>query len=191
MFLLRSRRGWQRKHNPSKTELLSIPGDSSPRQDLVISLDNSPIPPSVTACNLGVTMDNQLSCSSHNANLTRLGRFLLYNISRIRPFLSTQAAHSSFRDWTSAIHSWLVFLRVPFVPLQLIQNPAADFFSTFSNTTLFLRSLHWLPVATCIRFKTRPLAYKAKNGPEPAYLKSPTFNTLLQVVLDKGVCQIP
>ncbi|KAK3553796.1 hypothetical protein QTP70_012237 [Hemibagrus guttatus] len=81
----------QLKLNPSKTELLIIPGDPSPAQDLAISLSNSMISPSATARNLGVTMDNQLSFSSHVTNVTRSCRFLLYNIRRIRPFLSTQA----------------------------------------------------------------------------------------------------
>ncbi|KAI5091455.1 C-type mannose receptor 2 isoform X2 [Silurus meridionalis] len=35
----------------------------------------------------------------------------------------------------------------------------------FSHTTPLLRSLHWLPVAAHIRFKTLMIAYKAKNGP--------------------------
>ncbi|KAK3508276.1 hypothetical protein QTP70_018386, partial [Hemibagrus guttatus] len=39
--------------NPSKTELLIIPGDPSPAQDLAISLNNSMISPSATARNLG------------------------------------------------------------------------------------------------------------------------------------------
>ncbi|KAK3521140.1 hypothetical protein QTP86_033417 [Hemibagrus guttatus] len=53
----------QLKLNPSKTELLVIPGDPSPAQDLLLSLNNSMISPSATARNLGVTMDNQLSFS--------------------------------------------------------------------------------------------------------------------------------
>ncbi|KAK3525429.1 hypothetical protein QTP86_031555 [Hemibagrus guttatus] len=44
----------QLKLNPSKTELLVIPGDPSPAQDLAISLNNSMISPSATARNLGV-----------------------------------------------------------------------------------------------------------------------------------------
>ncbi|KAK3532253.1 hypothetical protein QTP86_012531 [Hemibagrus guttatus] len=48
----------QLKLNPSKTELLVIPGDPSPAQDLVLSLNNSMISPSATAHNLVVTMDN-------------------------------------------------------------------------------------------------------------------------------------
>ncbi|KAK3568178.1 hypothetical protein QTP86_034543 [Hemibagrus guttatus] len=61
----------QLKLNPSKTELLVIPDDSSPAQDLAIFLNNSMISPSATACKLGVTMDNQLSFSSHVTNVTR------------------------------------------------------------------------------------------------------------------------
>ncbi|KAL7866945.1 hypothetical protein AOLI_G00147590 [Acnodon oligacanthus] len=58
-------------------------------------------------------------------------------------------------------------------PLQLIQNAAAQLvfnLPKFSHVTPLLRSFHWLPVAACIRFKTLILAYKAKNGPAPAYL---------------------
>ncbi|KAK3524688.1 hypothetical protein QTP86_000793 [Hemibagrus guttatus] len=44
----------QLKFNPSKTELLIIPGDLSPAQDLAISLSNSMISPSATARNLGL-----------------------------------------------------------------------------------------------------------------------------------------
>ncbi|KAK3570829.1 hypothetical protein QTP86_027643 [Hemibagrus guttatus] len=46
--------------NPSKTELLVIPSNSSPAQDFMISLNDSLISPSSTACNLRITMDNQL-----------------------------------------------------------------------------------------------------------------------------------
>ncbi|KAK3523359.1 hypothetical protein QTP86_029866 [Hemibagrus guttatus] len=107
----------QLKLNPSKTELLIIPGDPSPAQDLVISLSNSMISPTASARNLGVTMDNQLSFSSHVTNVTRSCRFLLYNIRRIRPFLSTQATQVlvqldlwSSRDWTTATLFWQVYL---------------------------------------------------------------------------------
>lgn len=53
----------QLKLNPRKTKLLFVLGDSSPVQDLVISLENSMISPLPTA-HLGVTMDYQLSFSS-------------------------------------------------------------------------------------------------------------------------------
>ncbi|KAK3568156.1 hypothetical protein QTP86_032700 [Hemibagrus guttatus] len=60
-------------------------------------------------------------------------------------------------------------------PLQMIQNAAARLvfnLPKFSHITPLLRSLYWLPVAARIRFKTLMLAYKAKNGPAPSYLKA-------------------
>ncbi|KAK3526049.1 hypothetical protein QTP70_012887 [Hemibagrus guttatus] len=170
----------QLKLNPSKTELLVIPGDPSPAQDLVISLSNSMISPSATARNLGVTMDNQLSFSSHVTNVTRSCRFLLYNIRRIRPFLSTQATQVlvqslviSRLDYCNSLLAGLPLNAIR--PLQMIQNAAARLvfnLPKFSHTTPLLRSLHWLPVAARIRFKTLMLAYKAKNGPAPSNLKT-------------------
>ncbi|KAK3519630.1 hypothetical protein QTP86_006958, partial [Hemibagrus guttatus] len=59
--------------------------------------------------------------------------------------------------------------------LQMIQNAAARLvfnLPKFSHTTPLLRSLHWCPVAARISFKTLMLAYKAKNGPAPSYLKA-------------------
>ncbi|KAK3525831.1 hypothetical protein QTP70_010908 [Hemibagrus guttatus] len=173
-------RSYQLKLNPSKTELLIIPGDPSPAQDLAISQNNSMISPSATARNLGVTMDNQLSFSSHVTNVTRSCLFLLYNIRRIRPFLSTQATQVlvqslviSRLDYCSSLLAGLPLNAIR--PLQMIQNAAAPLvfnLPKFSHTTPLLRSLHWLPVAARIRFKTLMLAYKAKNGPAPSYLKA-------------------
>ncbi|KAK3516999.1 hypothetical protein QTP70_029970 [Hemibagrus guttatus] len=170
----------QLKLNPSKTELLIIPGDPSPAQDLAISLSNSMISPTASARNLGVTMDNQLSFSSHVTNVTRSCRFLLYNIRRIRPFLSTQATQVlvqslviSRLDYCNSLLAGLPLNTIR--PLQMIQNAAARLvfnLPKFSHTTPLLRSLHWLPVAARIRFKTLMLAYKAKNGPAPSYLKA-------------------
>ncbi|KAK3537219.1 hypothetical protein QTP70_003376 [Hemibagrus guttatus] len=170
----------QLKLNPSKTELLIIAGDPSPAQDLAISLSNSMISPSATARNLGVTMDNQLSFSSHVTNVTRSCRFLLYNIRRIRPFLSTQATQVLVQSLVISrldnCNSLLAGLPLNAIrPLQMIQNAAARLvfnLPKFSHTTPLLPSLHWLPVAARIRFKTLMLAYKAKNRPAPSYLKA-------------------
>ncbi|MCJ8746228.1 hypothetical protein PDJAM_G00139370 [Pangasius djambal] len=144
----------QLKLNPSKTELLFIPGDSSPSQDLAISLDNSLISPSVTARNLVVTMDNRLSFSSHIANLTRSCRFLLYNIRRIRPFLSTQATQVlvqslviSRLDYCNSVLAGLPLSAIR--PLQLIQSAAARLvfnLPKFSHTTGIVT---FSPLASC------------------------------------------
>ncbi|KAI5092956.1 hypothetical protein C0J45_17347 [Silurus meridionalis] len=165
--------------SPTKTlELLVIPGDSSPGQDLQITLHDSLLSPSATAHNLGVTMHNELSFFPHVANVARSCKFLLYNIQRIRPFLSIQAAQVlvqslviSRLDYCNSLLAGLPLNAIR--PLQMIQNAAARLVFNqpkFPHTTPLLRSLHWLPVAAHIRFNTLMLAYKAKNGPAPSYL---------------------
>ncbi|XP_049319645.1 uncharacterized protein LOC111194633 [Astyanax mexicanus] len=173
---------WMSSHhlklNPSKTDLLFIPGTTSPHNNLSISFENSLVTPSAEARSLGVVMDDQLSFSSHIANLTRSCRFLLYNIRRIRPFLSQDATQVlvqslviSRLDYCNSLLAGLPLRATK--PLQLIQNAAARLvfnLPKFSHVTPLLRFLHWLPVAARIRFKTLTLAYKAKNGPAPSYL---------------------
>ncbi|KAI5098652.1 hypothetical protein C0J45_10791, partial [Silurus meridionalis] len=161
----------------SKTELLVIPGDSSPGQDLQITLHDSLLSPSATARNLGVTMDNELSFFPHVTNVARSCQFLLYNIRRILPFLSIQAAQVLVQSLVilrlDNCNSLLLGLTLNAIhPLQMIQNTAARLvfnLPKFSHTTPLLL-LHWLSVAARIRFKTLMLAYKAKNGPAPSYL---------------------
>ncbi len=66
-------------------------------------------------------------------------------------------------------------------PLQMIQNAAARL--VFSEpkrahvTPLFI-SLHWLPVAACIKFKTLMLAYRTATGSAPTY-----FHSLLRIYI--------
>ncbi|KAK1796451.1 hypothetical protein P4O66_009508, partial [Electrophorus voltai] len=61
----------------------------------------------------------------------------------------------------------------PFFHRKLPRMQKHDWSSIFrsSHITPLLRSLHWLPVAACIRFKTLMLDYKAKNGPAPSYMR--------------------
>ncbi|KAI4877030.1 hypothetical protein NFI96_009797, partial [Prochilodus magdalenae] len=104
--------------------------------------------------------------------------FLLYNIRRIRPFLSQEATQLlvqslviSRLDYCNSLLAGLPLRAIR--PLQLVQNAAARLIFNlpkFTHVTPLLRSLHWLPVVARIRFKTLMLAYKAKNGPVPPYL---------------------
>ncbi len=64
-------------------------------------------------------------------------------------------------------------------PLQMIQNVAAQLVFNEPKrahvTPLFV-SLHWLPVAARIQFKTLMLAYRTTTGSSPTY-----FHSLLQM----------
>ncbi|KAI4879911.1 hypothetical protein NFI96_003645 [Prochilodus magdalenae] len=166
------------KLSPSKTELLFIPSTTGPHHDLAISFGNSLITPTEDARSLGVILDGQLLFSAHIANLTQSCRFLLYNIQRIRPFLFQEATQLlvqslviSRLDYCNSLLAGLPLRAIR--PLQLVQNAAARLIFNlpkFTHVTPLLCSLHWLPVAACIRFKTLMFTYKAKNGPAPPYL---------------------
>ncbi len=86
----------------------------------------------------------------------------------------------SFLDWTTAMFFWLDFHQTV-KPLQMIQNAAARL--VFSEpkrahvTPLFV-SLHWLPVAPRIQFKTLMLAYKTTTGSAPSH-----FHSLFQIYI--------
>ncbi len=66
-------------------------------------------------------------------------------------------------------------------PLQMIQNAAARLVFNEPKrahvTPLFV-SLHWLPVAARIQFKTLMLAYRTTTGSAPTY-----FHSLLRIYI--------
>ena len=167
------------KINLEKTELLFLPGKGSPTHDLTINFDNSVLTPTQTARNLGVTLDSQLSLTANITVATRSCRFMLYNIRRIRPLLTqkvvqvlVQALVISCLDYCNSLLAGLPASAIR--PLQLIQNAAARLvfnLPKFTHSTPLLRSLHWLPVAARIRFKTLLLAYRAANGSGPVYIQ--------------------
>ncbi len=70
--------------------LWSQPPITSPQ--LLYTAGLSTITPSRTSRNLGVVIDDQLSFTDHIATTAWSCRFALYNIRKIRPFLSEQAA---------------------------------------------------------------------------------------------------
>ncbi|KAM9502182.1 uncharacterized protein ACWYII_000046 [Salvelinus alpinus] len=80
------------KLNLGKTELLFLPGKDCPFHDLAITVDNSIVSSSQSAKNLGVILDNTLSFSTNIKAVARSCRFMLYNIRRVRPCLTQEAA---------------------------------------------------------------------------------------------------
>ncbi|XP_076002990.1 uncharacterized protein LOC142996006 [Genypterus blacodes] len=176
--------GWMSKHhlklNLDKTEMVFLPGKGCPHRDLAITIDDSVVTSTRTARNLGVTLDDQLSFSANIASVTRSCRFLLYNIRRIRPFLTDKAAQVLIQalvisrlDYCNSLLAGAPASAIR--PLELVQKAAARLvfnLPKFSHTTCLLRSLHWLPVAARIQFKTLVLAYRAVKGTAPSYFQA-------------------
>ncbi|XP_056615817.1 uncharacterized protein LOC130430698, partial [Triplophysa dalaica] len=175
---------WMNGHhlqlNLSKTELLIIPADSKTNHNLSIQLGTSTITSSRKARDLGVVIDDQFNITDQVASTARSCKFILYNIRKIRPFLSehatqvlVQALHLSRLDCCNALLGGLPACTTK--PLQMIQNDAARVIFNEPKrahvTPLFIK-LHWLPIVASIKFKTLLLAYKTTTGSAPPYLHS-------------------
>ncbi len=181
---------WMKEHhlqlNLAKTELLVFPATPTLQHDFTIQLGSSTITPSASVRNLGVIFDDQLTFKEHIAKTARSCRFALHNIRKIRPFLTEHAAQLlvqalviSRLDYCSALLAGLPSNTIK--PLQIIQNAAARLVFNEPKrahvTPLFV-SLHWLPVAARIQFKTLMLAYRTTTGSAPAY-----FHSLLRIYI--------
>ncbi len=114
----------------------------------------------------------------------------LYNIWRIRPFLSehstqlfVQALVLSRLDYCNAL---LALPASSIKPLQLIQNAATRLIFNEPKRThvipLFI-NLHWLPIAARMKFKALMFAYKTTSGSAPLYL-----NSVLQTYVPLEAC---
>ncbi len=181
---------WMKEHhlqlNLAKTELLVFPATPTLQHDFTIQLGSSTITPSASIRNLGVIFDDQLTFKEHIAKTARSCRFALHNISKIRPFLTehvaqllVQALVISRLDYCNAFLAGLPSNTIK--PLQMIQNAAARLVFNEPKrahvTPLFV-SLHWLPVAARIKFKTLMIAYRTTTGSAPSY-----FHSLLQIYI--------
>ncbi len=124
---------WMDHHlqlNLAKTELLVVSANPSLHHNFTFQLGSSTITSSKTARNLGVVIDDKLNFSDHIAKTAQSCRFALYNIRKIRPFLSehatqllVQALVLSRLDYCNALLAGLPANSIK--PLQLIQNAAA------------------------------------------------------------------
>ncbi len=172
--------------NLAKTELLVFPATPTLQHDFTIQLGSSTITPSASVRNLGVIFDDQLTFKEHIAKTARSCRFALHNIRKIRPFLTEHAAQLlvqalviSRLDYCNALLAGLPSNTIK--PLQMIQNAAARLVFNEPKrahvTPLFV-SLHWLPVAARIQFKTLMLAYRTTTGSAPTY-----FHSLLRIYI--------
>ncbi|XP_030048589.1 uncharacterized protein LOC115462741, partial [Microcaecilia unicolor] len=169
------------KLNMTKTELLiSPPKPTSPLPPFSISVDGSLILPVSSARNLGVIFDSSLSFSAHIQQIAKTCRFFLYNILKIRPFLSEHSTKTlihilvtSRLDYCNLLLAGLPLSHLS--PLQSVQNSAARLIfrqGRFTHTTPLLKTLHWLPIRFRILFKLLLLTYKCIHSAAPQYLST-------------------
>ncbi len=175
---------WMKEHhlqlNLAKTELLVFPATPTLQHDFTIQLGSSTITPSASVRNLGVIFDDQLTFKEHIAKTARSYRFALHNIREIGSFLTqhatqllVQALVISRLDYSNALLAGLPSNTIK--PLQMIQNVVP--WLVFNEpkrahvTPLFI-SLHWLPIAAHIQFKTLMLAYRTTTDSAPTYVHS-------------------
>lgn len=135
--------------------------------------------PSEKVKNLGVTLDSDLSFSQHVSSVVRSCYCNIRDFSRIRKYLSLKqstalanALVSSRLDYCNSL--FLNITQKELMRLQRVQNIICRITLKLpfqSSITQALRSLHWLPVKSRIKFKYNVLTYKALHTGHPAYLR--------------------
>ena len=117
-------------------------------------------------------LDRNLSRDKHITKTCSAAFYCLYNIRRIRPYLSRQATEITSRlDYCNSLFYGIPSYQLQ--KLQRIQNAAARLIfgkSKFCHITPLLKSLHWLPVKQRVKFKILLLTFKAIHCCSPQYI---------------------
>ena len=135
--------------------------------------------PSGHVKNLGVVVDSALTMNQHVRLLCRTAYMHLYNIGKIRKFLSRSTAEklvhaliSSRLDYgNSLLYGISNFLMDR---IQSVQKAAARVVTRTKkrdHITPVLKELHWLPVSMRIEYKLLMFTYKALHGLSPPYMR--------------------
>ena len=169
------------KLNSDKTECLLI----GTRQQLqkvsnisTLSVGDSQIAPSCEVRNLGTWFDSKMSMLSHINKTCSSAFYYIYNMRRIRKYLSRSVTESLVHAFISSridyCNSLLYGLpNSHIMKLQRIQNAAARLVTgtnRFCHVTPLLFHLHWLPISYRIKFKILLLTFKCLYGQAPNYL---------------------
>ena len=163
--------------NNNKTEVIVF-GPKRHRPTVSTLLEANGFKCSTEAKNLGVTLDCDLNFNKHFSNITKSAIFQLRSISKIRSFISFSDAQTIIHafvtnhlDYCNSLFSGLPQKSIN--RLQLVQNTAARVLTRtrkYEHITPVLASLHWLPVAFRIDFKTLLFVFKSRNNLAPVYI---------------------
>ena len=169
------------KINPSKTEFMII-GNLTQRKKVVhifpVELLNQNFAEIDSIQNLGVVFDPAFPFKKHVSNICRSAFYHIRDLSHIRIHLNkataislTNALVSSRLDYCNSL---LFCCSEKYkTSLQRVQNcldRVVTRSSRLSESRPLLKSLHWLPIKSCIKFKLNLLTYKALFMGTPSYL---------------------
>ena len=142
------------KLNDSKTEffIAASPHNMTRLSDIKIQIGSAEIIPSSTIKNLGITFDSAMTMSDHVTSLCKSVNFLLWNLARIRRFISQDASSDAMRalvlsklDYGNALLSGC--RKKDVVRLQRLQNRAARIVfqvPRYHSSSPLLHLLRWL-----------------------------------------------
>ena len=142
-------------------------------------IDGSSVAPSNTIKDLGVWFDEHLNMQTHVNNICRSSFYYLYNIRKIRKYLTRQSAEILIHVFVTSrldyCNSLLYSMPKSLIDkLQRVQNAAARLTTNphkFCHITPILFDLHWLPINYRIDFKILLLTFKCLNNCAPSYLQ--------------------
>ena len=169
------------KFNISKTEL-SLIGSSQQLSKLsgpvTICMDNHVIVAVEVVRNLGLYIDQHMKLNAHVNKVMKGCLYHLRNISKIRKYLSIDAAksliHALVTSRLDCCNSLLYGCKKSSIQcLQRLQNYAARVIckvSKYDHITPILKELHWLPVQARIEYKLLTLTFKCVHDKAPTYL---------------------
>ena len=171
------------KLNDSKTEfvIFGTKIDLAKVSGWTVTVGNSEILPSKSARNIGAFMDSALNMETHINNIIRSCYAQLHSISKIRRYLTVDAAktiaHVFLLSRLDNLNSLLYDIPASkkLERLQMVQNNAARLIvkqPRMDHITPTLIKLHWLPVKYRIEYKILLLVFKCVTGVAPSYLAS-------------------
>ena len=170
------------KMNDGKTEVIPIGTKTNLKKTNIcsINISSSHITFSDSVRNLGLFLDQNLTMEKQVNHLCKTLYLQLRRLSKIRSFLSTDAAKklavSFILSRLDYCNSLLIGIpQEKILKLQRIQNFAARLVlrkSKYDNSTQLLKALHWLPVKARIEYKIATLCFQTINcDTSPGYLK--------------------
>ena len=170
------------KLNDDKTEFLII-GTSQQLgklDNISIRVGDSDIHPVPIARNLGSWFDSRLSMATHITKICASSFYYIYNIRRIRKYLSQQSTETLVHAFITSRLDYCngLLYGLPdclLNKLQRVQNACARLIlkeQRFCHITPLIFKLHWLPIRYRIEFKILLITFKILNFLAPSYLSS-------------------